>query len=177
MFEFAELDQTTRRYMLAELESEVAAGTLYLSNRLTPEGKAAYPSLLRTAIRSGNDTSLTQALRQPAFWNTHEVRVRQGTSFTAKMPNNAPEILAEGEFNVFYMRGFCRRLLAEGEAQVEVYRAKAVSQPRAGERINPGDRLACQDVLDDLQSREEGASKLGIPRGPASGLSLRRIHK
>lgn len=91
------------------------------------------------------------------------------------MPRNAHEIFADGEFNVFYMRGLCRCLLAEGMDQVEIYRARAALNPRVGQPINPGDVLSCQDVLDDLRARVDGAGKLGIPRGPVSGISLRRI--
>ena len=177
MFQFEELDEVTRKFMLQEFERDFAAGTLYLSDRLTATGKTTYPELLRQAIKDGNERTLTQSLQHSGFWNTQEQRVRQGKPYLAAMPRNAAEVLAEGEFNVFYMRGLACKLIGEGQAQAEVYRAKVVENPRAGERVNPGDLVPCQEVLDDLRSREEGASKVGIPRGPASGLCMRRCSK
>lgn len=175
MFQFEELDADTRRFMREEFERDTAAGTLYLSARFSPAGQAAYPALLRAAIESGNERTLTEALSPPHYWNAHEQRVRQGRAYLANVHRgSAARVMAEGEFNVFYMRGLCRKLLELGETNVEAYRAKAVENPRVGERVNPGDILPCQDVLDDLRSRTEGEGKIGVPRGPISGISLRR---
>ena len=57
------LDDRTRHFMLEELELDVTSGTLYLSPRLSESGRSEYESLLREAIKSGNDDSLAQALR------------------------------------------------------------------------------------------------------------------
>lgn len=174
MFQFEELDEDTRRWMREEFERDMAAGTLYLSTRFSPTGQAAYPALLRAAIEGGNERTLTEALSLPQFWKSHEQRVRQGKASLARVnPGNAARVMAEGEFNVFYMRGLCRKLLEQGQTTVEAYRARAAENPRTGERVNPGDILPCQDVLDDLRSRTDGESKIGVPRGPVSGISLR----
>lgn len=152
----------------------MSSNMLYLSTRLAQAGHSEYPKHLRKAIFEGDEQTLAIAISSAHFWNEHEQRIRKGKPYFAAVPSNAAEVLAEGEFNCFYMRGLCCRLLDEGVAEVEIYRAKDVANPRMGERVNHGDRLPCQDVLEDLRSRDHGASKIGIPRGPASGLSVRR---
>ncbi len=177
-FEFEELDEITRGYMLEELERDENNSTIYYSARFSAEGKAVCYECLREAIRNGNEQTLAAALSRPSLWEPFEIHHRGAKSYPVKItPKNAAIIYAQGEFNVYYLRGLCRKLLAEGETHAEVYRAKKVAVPRTGQTVNPGDLLPLQDVLEDLRSRDEGASRLGLPRGVLSGLSLRRLRK
>lgn len=57
------LDDETRRYMVAELEADVAGGVLYLSPRLSPRGRPDYLELLREAAVGFDDGWLAARLR------------------------------------------------------------------------------------------------------------------
>jgi hypothetical protein len=177
-FEFEELDEDTRSFMLEELEHDARSDAIYFSARFSEAGKSACYDCLREAIQNGNEQTLAAALSRPDFWKPFEVHHRGTKSYPVKIaPINVARIYAQGEFNVYYLRGLCRRLLAEGETHAEVYRAKKVAVPRTGQTVDPGDLLPLQDVLEDLRSRDEGVSRLGLPRGVLSGLSLRRLRK
>jgi hypothetical protein len=172
-FEFANLDETTRRYMLQELEHDLAQGTLYLSPRLSPEGRASYPDLLAEALRTHDDSWLAEQLRRRGDLNPYEERhTAEGDLVTARLPANAPEVLAGDDFNRFYMRGLCARALAEGVGVVEVYRGRASAQPRPESQALIGQSLPAADLLEDLRAWPR-PPVLGIPTGFNSGLTLR----
>ena len=125
------LDPSTRSFMLEEIVYDIAGSKLYYGTRLSPVGVPLYAELLRIAVRTGTDESLATELRVPGRLNeTEERRKPKGGTTTAKVPINAPEVLAEGEFNRFYMRGLCLRAIKEGISEVAVYRAKEVANPR-----------------------------------------------
>ncbi len=90
------------------------------------------------------------------------------------VPITAAETLAEGEFNRFYIRGVCRAVLANEQHEVEVYRAKAVAQPRPESQAKIGTRVNAATLLDDLRHNVGVDTALGVPAGPNSGLSVRR---
>jgi len=160
--------------MLAELELDVAEEKLYLSKYLSLTGRAAYPLLLGEAIEDGDDDSLAAALRAAGvFVDTYEKRKPKGGYTTATVPHTAPETLAEGEFNRFYLRGVCRRLIAAGSGSVEVYRARASAVPRAESEAMIGTLLDPQTLLGDLRDNTFVDNALHLPPGPNSGLSGR----
>src|SRR5215212_5070983 len=120
---FPDLDDSTRHFMLDELEADVARRCLYLSPFLTEVGRAAYVRALRAAIRDGTEETVAAELRLPGCMETPE-GWKQG-SLVRELPSTAPDALAEAEFHRFYVRGLCRRALAEGVRPLVLYRAKA----------------------------------------------------
>lgn len=172
-FYFVNLDDQTRRFMLEEVERDVAANKLYLSPRLSPQGLADFPSLLRQAAASGDDTTLAATLRGSGRMNrTFERKKRSGGITNVTMPVNAPEMLAEGEFNRFYARGLCLRAIADGIKEVVVYRAKQVANPRPESEAKIGMRVDALAFLEDLRTHQGIEPALGIPQ-PNSGLSVK----
>jgi hypothetical protein len=172
------LDETTRRHMRAEVERDVAGGMLYPSPRLSPTGRADYPRLLLAAVDGGTPESLAAELRRGSRLNTHEVSHRQGRPYTKVVPYTAADTLAEGEFNRFYIRGLCARAEAEGIPHVEVYRAKAVTNPRPQSTARIGVLMDPLDLLEDLRAHNTADAintALGVPAGPNSGLSVRLV--
>ncbi|HXF64871.1 MAG TPA: hypothetical protein VNK95_24810, partial [Caldilineaceae bacterium] len=120
-FHYENLDEATRRYMLQELERDREQGLLYLSPRLNDEGRAAFPALLAEALRAHDEQWLAEQLRAQGFLNPYEERhTAHGGIVQAQLPANAAEILAQDEFNRYYMRGVCLRALANGLEVVEV---------------------------------------------------------
>lgn len=170
----ANLDEQTRRLMLDEIEQDLASGTLFISNRLSSVGQAHYPEILKEAVSKYDDAWLANQLRQHGRLNTTETRrTPSGGMTTAKVPVNAHEMLAEGEFNRFYARGLCRRAIEAGIPDLEIYRAKAVSSPRSESQARIGSRIDPQALLDDLRTHPGVDTALKLPAGPNSGLSVK----
>ncbi len=159
------LDAPTRAHMLAELERDlVPPPRLYVSPRLSEHGVARYPGLLREALTNGSAASLTTALEQPGILKITE-------SDGGRMPRNAAALLAQAEFNRYYIRGLCARLLDERGGDVEVYRARPSSRPRPESQARIGQRIDPAALLDDL--RDAAGRESALLPGVNSGLSVR----
>ncbi|BAY90254.1 hypothetical protein FDUTEX481_07565 [Tolypothrix sp. PCC 7601] len=174
MMIFQDLDDVTRKRMIAEVESDTANGKLYISSRLSANGRQDYVNLLKEAITSHNEVWLAQQLSLNGRLNLTEERKKpKGGYTTAKVPETAPETLAEGEFNRFYIRGLCLRALEEGIFELEVYRAKSVMNPRLESQAKLGTKVQAEKLLNDLRSHPGVDTALGLPNGPNSGLSVK----
>lgn len=166
--------ERSRRYMLEEILRDIASGTLYLSPRLNAQGKTVYAALLKDAAETYDDSWLAQELRLGGMMNEMEQQRKPKGGYTlVRVPVTAPDTLAEGEFNRFYARGLCKYAIANGIIAVEVYRAKAVMQPRPDSQSKIGTRINAQALLDDLRSNPGVDTALGLPPGPNSGLSVK----
>jgi hypothetical protein len=171
----ADLDAQTRSLMLEEMDRDAKAQQLYVSPRLSATGARDYPHLLIAAARDHDDAWLAAEIRKLGRLNpTEQRKARSGFgTTTAKVPITAADTLAEGEFNRFYMRGVCRRAIAVGQANVTIYRAKQVANPRADSVQKEGQPMSAQALLDDLRVRIGIDTVLGLPPGPNSGLSVK----
>ncbi|MGY4686143.1 MULTISPECIES: hypothetical protein [Petrotoga] len=171
--QYKNLDEQTRKFMLKEMEKDVKEGTLYISPRLNSTGQSEWAKLLEDAIAGYNDDWLaTQLNEQQCMKSDEERKLRSGEIKKAKVPVNAPETLAEGEFNRFYARGICVRAIAEGISEVIVYRGKQVQRPRQESQAMIGRRIDPQALLEDLRKSQGVEPALGIPPGPNSGLTI-----
>lgn len=170
------LDERTRRYMLEEVDLDVSSNNLYVSPRLSTRGQHDYENLLREAIRNYDDVWLARNLCENGRLNTTEERRKPSGGFsTVKVPVNAHEMLAEGEFNRFYARGLCLRAIADEIQELVIYRAKEVRNPRSDSEQRIGKRINAKALLDDLRSSSGVEPALGLPPGPNSGLSVKLI--
>lgn len=167
---YRNLDKQTREFMLRELELDVKNGSVYISTRLNSEGQAMWVKLLKEAIAMHDDDWLAKQLRIGHYMKPYEKRLRSGRM--AKVPVNAPETLAEGEFNRFYVRGLCARAIAEDIKEVEVYRGKQVRNPRPQSESKIGMKINPKKLLEDLRESLGVDPALGIPPGPNSGLTV-----
>ena len=173
---FQNLDDATRRMMLAEFDRDEGSetpGEVYLSPRLSPVGRDAYLRMMRNAILTGTDGSLYEALAEPGMLNATESVTRKGKRVTKRVPVNAAQTMAEGEFNRYYIRGLCLRALADGFAVVEVYRARESSRARPASAALIGSEIDAQALLQDLRSHIGMAPEL-LPE-VNSGLTVRMI--
>lgn len=170
------LDAGVRGLMAREFERDQGNGTLYISPRLTTDGAQAWPQILREAMERHNDEWLASTLRDRGYIKAEEQRAKPKGGFTtAKVPHTAPDTLAEGEFNRFYARGLCAHVLESSGREVEVYRGKEVSNPRPESEAMIGRRLPAQQLLEDLRNSPGVEPALGLPPGPNSGLTIRRV--
>lgn len=121
---------------------------------------------------SGTDVTFGTALRMDACIAATETSHRNGKPYSKRVPENAHETLAEGEFNRFYMRGLCRAAMEDG-ITVEAYRARASANPRPESEALVGREFVPAQLLADLRQHIGVDTAFGLPPGPNSGLSAR----
>jgi hypothetical protein len=168
------LDERTRSLMVEEIESDASSGKLYISPRLNAQGQQDYLRLLKEAVANHDDSWLANQIRMNGLMKTEEERRKPKGGFTiAQVPVTAPDTLAEGEFNHFYIRGLCLRAIQVGVAELIVYRAKEVSSPRRESEAMIGARLPPERLLQDIRTHPGVDTAFGLPPGPNSGLSVR----
>ena len=168
------LDPITRRFAIAEFDSDVERGTLTISSRIRPSATEEYQSLLRQALAYYDDRWLED--RVEGLVVHFELRhTPSGSTTTAKLPSYAPRVLAEGDFNRYYMRGVCARAIDEGRAVVEVYRARLSAEPRPESEELEGQRLSASELLEELRTRYTDSSDEATLGKPNSGLSVRLV--
>jgi hypothetical protein len=169
------LDDRTRRLMLAEMEYDIAHNQLHISPLLSGQGQRDYPNLLREAILEGSDASLAQNLRlHRRLIRTQPRRTPKGGFTMASTPENAAEMIAEGQFNRYYIRALSRRAIEDGIGELVVYRAKKVMHPRPESEELVETTLPPEDLLKDLRAFPgDEPPALGVPAGPNSSLSVR----
>jgi hypothetical protein len=156
--QFEELDEITARFMLQHFEAEQASADPYLGKILSPDGRAAFPDLMREAIRQRTEVVLIGQLTRPEYWNSTEPYERKGIlRERAVNVMQAAERLGMTEFNTWYVRGLAARLLDEGVESCQAYRA-AYDGHRARYWPEPGDPDA-----------------ISIPFGPGCHHTIRRM--
>jgi hypothetical protein len=170
--QYANLDHVTRRAMVGELDKDLASGAMHISPRLQPTAVGEYQRLLRDALRYYDDLWLEERIA-PLLVDFETRRTPKGDVATARLPEGAARVLAERDFNLYYMRGIARRAIAEGHPDVEVYRARLSMEPRSESSVLEGAHIPAEQLLADLRaptpSPQEGP-RLGRPN---SGLSVR----
>jgi hypothetical protein len=168
---YENLDEETRKFMIEEIEMDIASDAIYRSTYLSQRAQGNWPDMIRDAAASGSDDSLAAELRRPGVLNqTTQRRTPSGGVTTAKVPHNAHEVLAESEFNRYYVRGLCRRAIAAGLQRLLVYRAKAVANPRPESEARIGHLIDPEVVLIDVRKSIGVDTALGFPQaqGPES---------
>lgn len=169
---YRNLDNATRDLMLAEIEADVASGTLYFSNYLSESGKGEWLDLLGHAAQQHDDSWLAEQLQLAERLKT-EVRRKKpkGGGFTiVQVPSTAPSTLSEGEFNRYYVRALCRRSI-DSSGRVTVYRARASENPRPESEALVGKEISAAALLEDLRANTGVEAALGLAK-PNSGLSV-----
>ncbi len=173
-FSFINLDSETRDFMFNEIEFDIARKNIYFSKRLSKVGIDDYPKLLSEATKTRNEIWLADQLRSGGrLKQTEERKKPKGGVTIAAVPITAPETLAEGEFNRFYIRGLCRRAIETGIQELIVYRAKEVERPRPEFEQKIGMAVDAEKLLADLRENPGVDTALGLPPGPNSGLSVK----
>jgi len=131
MYEFEELDNVTRKWMLEEFLNEEKSGAPYRSSRLSELGLKIFPKEMEKAIIEGNEESLEKALMNPDYWNPSEsYKTKNRIRSRIVNPISAAEFLARTEFTIWFTRGFARRLIEEGETLCKVVRIAPADEPR-----------------------------------------------
>jgi hypothetical protein len=172
--QYENLDPTTRRYALAELDRDIANGTFHISDRIRPTAGQEYQHFLREALRYYDDRWLEEHASD-LLVETEERHTRSGGTTTARVPQMAARMLAEGDFNRYYMRGIALRAIEEGRQVLEVYRARLSLEPRPESAELEGTRIPAGEVLDHLRGPFSGDPGVGALGRTNSGLSVRLV--
>ncbi|HLF75026.1 MAG TPA: hypothetical protein VI524_11805 [Anaerolineales bacterium] len=172
---YENLDERTRQLMLDEMEYDSAHNQLHISPFLSGQGQRDYANLLREALESGSDETLAQSLREHRrILRTLPRRNPKGGYSISATPENAAQVLAESEFNRYYIRALARRAIEDGIQELVVYRAKPVANPRPESEAKVETTVPPEELLEDLRSHPgDEPPVLGVPAGPNSGLSVR----
>ncbi|WP_334125407.1 hypothetical protein [Empedobacter brevis] len=155
-FTFLNLDEETRNLMLDEINSDINNDKLYLSNRLSQNGKENYQPFLLESVKNGNEDTFTNLLAQGDNFN--ETEIVQGKS--KKVPSNAASLLCQSEFNRYYIRAICLRAINQNQDEVEIYRGRVSSWARPESEMLIGTSLNATDLLEDLRSSIGSSPKL-----------------
>ena len=169
------LDERTRQLMLEEMQYDIDNHQLHISPFLSGQGQRDYENLLRDALQSGTDETLAQNLREHRrILRTLPRRNPSGGYSITATAENAAQVLAESEFNRYYIRALARRAIDDGIPELVIYRAKPVANPRPESEARIETAVPAQELLEDLRSHPgDERPALGVPSGPNSGLSVR----
>ena len=174
-FIFENLDARTRGLMAAEVDHDCAISSAHLnpSSRLTLHGETQWEKLLRAAIDSGDEMSLTNELGLPGGLHISGLESKPSkTGKPIRVRHDAGAVLAQSEFNRLYIRALCVRALQD-RVEVEVYRARYSNSPDLASEQKIGHKPVPDELLQDLRSSIGVATALGLPSHPNSGLSIR----
>lgn len=169
-FAFDDLDADTRTAMLEELKSDLDGRGIYRSDRLSPTGVSALPALLGDAFAHGSDASLGAELARGGHLNETE-RWAKGIR---RMASNAATLLAEGEFNRYYMRAVCLTVLEAGGTEVEITRGRESGRHRPESDALIGTLLDATALLDDLRRNVLTPGEVRVLPDVNSGLTVKR---
>jgi hypothetical protein len=172
MFNFADLDNRTREFMVQEIELAKRTGNIYYSSRFNEAGTAQWVALLIEATRTYNEHWLAYQIEARRLMKGMEGSRTPSGGYTIKhVPHTAAETMAEGQFNRFYILGLCQRTKAEGKTHIVVYRAKERAEHRPESDSLIGTRIPLDQLLKELRDVK---SSLGHELlKPNSGLSVR----
>jgi len=169
---YENLDEATRTYML----QESALGGHYSSPRLTAVGVTAWVPLFNTALQHNNDDWLAGQILQRGYLRDLENYTRNGVTYSRRINKpNAALMLAEGEFNRYYLRGLCVRAINSKVPALVIYRGKQVAVPRPESEAKIGTKIDVQTLLAVLRSNDFVSvdAAFAVPSGPNSGLTAR----
>lgn len=158
-----------RELMLKEVDLDRENRKIYVSGRMTDPGKERFIVALQQAMHGYDNVWLAEALSPREFWHEYELRshMTQGTT-EVRVPVNAPDVLADNQFNRYYMRGVCLKAIELGHDKVVIYRARESSRKREEHEALIGSAL---DPVKTLEELRDGTSELASI-GSNYGLSL-----
>lgn len=168
-FKFIDLDNF-RSLMADEIKFDLNNESLYISKSLTKRGEKLWQHFLTEAVHKHDEVWLAEQLRNENLLNLTETYEKNGKVFERNAKINAPELLAESEFNRFYIRAVCLRAINK-EKRVIVYRARESKKPRPASLQKTGQEIDPNSLLQDLRANKNVETFFGVAL-MGSGLSV-----
>jgi len=151
-FNFKKLDDRTRKLMVEEIQTARASDQLYFSKRFNPVGMGGWPDWLLQAAQANDEHWLAYQLDLAGAMKGFETREKpKGGYTTAHVRHDASEMLADGQFNRFYMAAICRRAIEDGIESITIYRAKIRQEPRQESMMLEGTARDPKTLLTELR--------------------------
>lgn len=147
-FNFLDLTEDIRQLMIGEINADISEGQLFISGRLNQKGQDVYPLILINAVENGDEESLQEELDENNLFNSQEMRGDK----MVKVPSNASKLLAQSEFNRYYIRAVCLKSIEKGLDEVEIYRARESSSSRSESDSRIGEKIIAGELLEDLRA-------------------------
>jgi len=166
-FNFLNLNQNVRSFMLSEINNDIEMDNFYISERLNDTGKENYAAFLIDSATNSDEEAFEALLDIETHFNPTSLRLGK----PVKTPSNASSLLCQSEFNRYYIRAICAYAIANNINEVEIYRARESSWSRPESEAKIGKKISAQDLLDDLRSSIGAEPKL-MPE-VNSGLSVK----
>lgn len=172
MFNFENLDEKTREFMLEAISEAEASGTIYFSTRFNDAGYKQWLSLLSEAAKKHDEHWLAYQLETQRLMKGFEGSTTPSGDYTIKhVPDITAETMAEGQFNRFYILELCKRAGAEGVTNLEIYQAKQSSAPRRESENLIGSRISI-DYIEAQLIKTADSFKSQLVK-PNSGVSAK----
>lgn len=169
---YEKLDTTVRRYMDEEFRNDEQRNRLYFSPRVNEESRETYSQILERALAYGDDNSLAVELKEKSVMKQKERRMNPlGGILEVNMPINAPNELAEGEFQRYYLRALCVKAINEGINRLKIVSEKPIETLPDDQKAKVGKIINPKDLLADLRENSYVNSRFGIP-DPKAGLTV-----
>ncbi|MBW3664583.1 MAG: hypothetical protein KY469_15895 [Actinobacteria bacterium] len=179
---FEELDDRTRECMIAEFDTEQATALPFVGADLSPTGRASFAELVRVALESEDDDTLTAAFDHAELWQTHQAFRRKSGSMGERAVNvsQRARLLGLNEFNTWYVRGLSARLLDEGSERCQIYRAAEPLWEPARECVAlEGKVVSVRSVYDGHRAKYWPApgdpTAFSLPNVPNCHHTIRRV--
>ncbi len=170
-FNFRNLDNKTRRFMVEEVELAGKTGNLYYSKRFNEDGTSRWPELLQEAVANHTEHWLAYMIDEEGLMKESEHAHTPSGKYTTKhVPHTASETLAEGQFNRFYILGVCRRATETEKNQVIVYRAKERADHRPESNVLIGTAFSPASLITEIRPVQSSLGHKLLQ--PNSGLSI-----
>jgi hypothetical protein len=163
----------------ADLADHWPRGQCY-GKQLTDEGWAALENAMPEALAYHDDDWLVAQMTSPTYWLERSPRrTRSGVTMVNYNKRDALERLCFGEFNIAYIRGLARVLVARGATECLVYRANPAYEPRGECSSWEGKAFPVAAVLDGHRVRYHpppgDRTAWSVPSGPNCHHSIRAL--
>lgn len=148
--------------------------------QLTEAGWVAFDRAMPEALASEGDDWLVNEMGRVEYWMDRSPRkTKNGITMVNYNKQDALERLCYGEFNIAYIRGLARTLLARGETTCLVYRADPAYEPRKECSDWEGQVFPLADVIAGHRVRyfppPGDPTAFSIPTGPNCHHSIRAV--
>lgn len=170
---YTQLTETTRRFMIQEF----GQGGHYISPRLNEAGRARWIPLLKDALQYHTDLWLERELMRRTCLTATEYLKSTMTGKTVTRAVNREQIakvLAEGEYNRFYLRGLCLAARTRGYSHLIVTQARLIPNMPEAAKKPVGAAVEVNALLETLRNNSFKAvgPALGLPDGLSVPVAL-----
>lgn len=167
---FKEFDDSTREYMINELEKEISEGNPYISSYLTQKGIEEFFIIEKKIFKDGDVEKFIQLLTNQEYFVTRYKNKPVNLKHVAKQ-------LGFSEFNTWYVRGLSKKLIDLDNKYCEVYRTM-MGKSRGPCSKFEGKKIDLIDVYNGHRAKYwpyDNSLAFSIPFHPGCHHSIKRI--